>query len=153
MLDGKHRTQREVAHVHGGTVRRLWGAQVLPGGEWRSMAISRTDINRPVTNSFSLMLAVGYSRSVSRDRRWWGGRAERVVHGPSSASQVGTPVGHRGSCGGVGEPCDCGERGEDDFQRGSSAWHCLPPDRIHYGETCGTALPMTECITGKTRKQ
>lgn len=76
------------------------------------------------------MLPEGYSRSVSRDRRWWGGRAERVVHGPSSASQVGTPVGHGGSCGGVGEPCDCRQR-RDARSEQSRARLCLPSDRMH----------------------
>lgn len=75
------------------------------------MTLGRTSTvgaNVSIAEPPSLMLTVAYSRSVSRDRRRWGGRAESVVHGPSSASQVGPPVGHGGPCGGVGEPCDCG---------------------------------------------
>lgn len=79
------------------------------------------------------MPTAGYSRSVSRDGRRWGGRAERVVHGPSSASQVRPPVGHGGSCGGVGEACDCG--GKDGTFRQD------PP--------LGAAYLLTGYITGR----
>lgn len=112
--DGEHKTQKGVC---GCAVQRQRGGSGFASREWPSMAfavqwIFRTNTNWPgksaLNKSFSLVPTVGHSRSVSRDRRRWGGRAERVVHGPSSASQVGTPVGHRGSCGGVGEPCDCG---------------------------------------------